>query len=88
MDFDSTYVKIDLDTIAANFDAVRQKTGVHHVPGGFHKSVKTVLHHRIDTQCGVGSLVKRTAQHVEALVLEHFGGLDQSLGDVILPIGY
>ena len=28
MDFDSTYVKIDLDTIAANFDAVRQKTGV------------------------------------------------------------
>ena len=27
MNFDSTYVKIDLDTIAANFDAVRQKTG-------------------------------------------------------------
>ena len=28
MNFDSTYVKIDLDTIAANFDAVRQKAGV------------------------------------------------------------
>ena len=28
MDFDNTYVKIDLDAIAANFDAVRQKTGV------------------------------------------------------------
>ena len=28
MSFDSTYVKIDLDTIAANFDAVRQKAGV------------------------------------------------------------
>ena len=28
MNFDSTYVKIDLDIIAANFDAVRQKAGV------------------------------------------------------------
>lgn len=28
MNFDSTYVKIDLDVIAANFDAVRQKAGV------------------------------------------------------------
>ena len=28
MNFDSTYVKIDLDTIAANFEAVRQKAGV------------------------------------------------------------
>lgn len=28
MNFDSTYVKIDLDSIAANFDAVRQKAGV------------------------------------------------------------
>ena len=28
MNFDSTYVKIDLDVIAANFDAVRQKSGV------------------------------------------------------------
>ncbi|MBQ7415938.1 MAG: alanine racemase [Oscillospiraceae bacterium] len=28
MNFDSTYVKIDLDTIAANFDAVCQKAGV------------------------------------------------------------
>ena len=28
MNFDSTYVKIDLDTIAANFDAVRQKADV------------------------------------------------------------
>ncbi len=28
MNFDSTYVKIDLDIIAANFDAVCQKTGV------------------------------------------------------------
>ena len=28
MNFDSTYVKIDLDTIAANFDAVRRKAGV------------------------------------------------------------
>ena len=28
MNFDSTYVKIDLDLIAANFDAVRQKSGV------------------------------------------------------------
>ena len=28
MTFDSTYVKIDLDVIAANFDAVRQKAGV------------------------------------------------------------
>ncbi len=28
MSFDSTYVKIDLDAIAANFEAVRQKTGV------------------------------------------------------------
>ena len=28
MNFDSTYVKIDLDTIASNFDAVRRKVGV------------------------------------------------------------
>ena len=28
MNFDSTYVKIDLDTIAANFEAVRRKAGV------------------------------------------------------------
>lgn len=28
MKFDSTYVKIDLDAIAANFDAVREKAGV------------------------------------------------------------
>ena len=28
MNFDSTYVKIDLDAIAANFDAVREKAGV------------------------------------------------------------
>ena len=28
LNFDSTYVKIDLDVIAANFDAVRQKAGV------------------------------------------------------------
>ena len=28
MNFDSTYVKIDLDAIAANFDAVAEKTGV------------------------------------------------------------
>ena len=28
MNFDSTYVKIDLDVIAANFDAVRRKAGV------------------------------------------------------------
>ena len=28
MDFDSTYVKIDLDSIASNFRAVREKTGV------------------------------------------------------------
>ena len=28
MNFDSTYVKIDLDVIAANFDAVREKAGV------------------------------------------------------------
>ena len=28
MDFDNTYVKIDLDAIAANFDAVGQKVGV------------------------------------------------------------
>ena len=28
MNFDSTYVKIDLDAIAANFDAVALKAGV------------------------------------------------------------
>ena len=28
MNFDSTYVKIDLDAIAANLDAVKEKTGV------------------------------------------------------------
>ena len=28
MNFDNTYVKIDLDRIAENFEAVRQKAGV------------------------------------------------------------
>ena len=28
MNFDNTYVQIDLDAIAANLDAVKQKTGV------------------------------------------------------------
>ena len=82
MSFDNTYVKIDLDIIAANFDAIRQKAGVPVMAiikadayGHGAVQIAKLLQHKC-AFFGVSSML-------EALELRHAG-----LDTPILILGY